>query len=224
MKEDIKGIKRMIWSHSKVVQLLEDLISNVLPQLHQQRNRGWPNEDLANLNNETFATICVVPRRLKRGKYGKLQVNEQKVHSVSRQTGVAFVMPLLSEHSEEVASHYPKAHERDYGLWLAPRLVEHLVKVPLGLWDNGTCCLATSSSPRRGTQLVVMTTARRPHVVPCSSFQLRDVLGNSGLSPIKVKSFWYDDSKVERLLPPIESMSYTMNYVGLSVKTFFREY
>ena len=34
----------------------------------------------------------------------------------------------------------------------------------------------------------------------------------------------YDDSKVERLFSPIESMSYSMNYVGLSVKTFFHEY
>ena len=32
------------------------------------------------------------------------------------------------------------------------------------------------------------------------------------------------DSKVGRLVLPIESMSYSMSYVGLSVKTFFHEY
>jgi len=34
----------------------------------------------------------------------------------------------------------------------------------------------------------------------------------------------YDNSKVERPFSPIESMSYLMNYVGLSVKTFFHKY
>ena len=42
---------------------------------------------------------------------------------------------------------------------------------------------------------------------------------------IMVKVFsQYDTSNIERLFSPIEYMSYSMNYVGLSVKTFFDEY
>ena len=38
------------------------------------------------------------------------------------------------------------------------------------------------------------------------------------------KVFSQYDCRVERLLLPIESMSYIIKYVGLSVKTFFHEY
>uniref|UniRef100_M1D8J4 Uncharacterized protein n=1 Tax=Solanum tuberosum TaxID=4113 RepID=M1D8J4_SOLTU len=53
MKEHIEGMKRMIWSHSKAIKMLENLMSNVLPQPHQLRNGGWPMEDLASPNHES---------------------------------------------------------------------------------------------------------------------------------------------------------------------------
>uniref|UniRef100_M1DSX1 Uncharacterized protein n=1 Tax=Solanum tuberosum TaxID=4113 RepID=M1DSX1_SOLTU len=52
MKESIKMIKQMIGSHSRYVQLLENLMGHVLTLLNSQQNKGLPSDTMANPKNE----------------------------------------------------------------------------------------------------------------------------------------------------------------------------
>uniref|UniRef100_M1DF02 Integrase core domain containing protein n=1 Tax=Solanum tuberosum TaxID=4113 RepID=M1DF02_SOLTU len=52
MKKNIKVVKQMIGSHSKSVQLLENLMGHALTYLYSQKNRGLSSDTMANLKKE----------------------------------------------------------------------------------------------------------------------------------------------------------------------------
>uniref|UniRef100_M1DRJ1 Uncharacterized protein n=1 Tax=Solanum tuberosum TaxID=4113 RepID=M1DRJ1_SOLTU len=64
MKEDIEGMKWMIWSHSRAVHLLENRMGCASPDLHPKQNGELPGDTKANPKIGVLILIYVVPRHL----------------------------------------------------------------------------------------------------------------------------------------------------------------
>ena len=63
LKGDIEGIKLVIWSHSKAIQVLENIIGQESMMLHQQRSRETHSGGVVNTKTGPNKETCIVPRR-----------------------------------------------------------------------------------------------------------------------------------------------------------------